>query len=222
MPKEVKKQLKTDLFKFIWQKNIQTIAQQKITRPRHLGGTGLFDLETRQQALWLQEVSEIILDPNSDVNLLRRGTLGPIPNLAKYFKENNIKPSHVNMTETPSDRTKFLRNYLKNKIPLETNLRNIYDNLHEETITAINDQLEQYSHLSKVKHPKLWQYGYLTIHNGHKTRHWLYSRNFNLKDVQKSKGQCEKCQQNETQNHIIQSVRGCRIGPTYPPACHKR
>ena len=205
IPKEIKKQLKAEMFKFIWQQDIQTIGQQKIARPRNLGGTGLFDLDTRQQALWLQETNEIVVEPNAEVNLLRRGILGPIPNLSNYFRENNIQIKHVNMTEISSNRTKYIRKHLRNKTPMKNKLRNIYDNMHEERASIGFNELEQFSHLNQIKHAKLWQYGYLTAQGGHKTRHWLYSKNFSLKDVQKSKGQCTKCKQNETQEHILQS-----------------
>ena len=205
IPKEIKKQLTVEMFKFIWQQDIQTIGQQKIARPRNLGGTGLFDLDTRQQALWLQETNEIVVEPNAEVNLLRRAILGPIPNLSKYFRENKIQIKHVNMTEISSNKTKYIRKNLGNKIPMENKVRIIYENMHEERAPIGFNELEQFSHLNQIKHAKLWQYGYLTAHRGHKTRHWLYSKNFSIKDVQKSKGQCTKCKQNETQEHILQS-----------------
>ena len=66
LPKEIYKHLKAEIFKFIWQNNIQTISQEKVARPKFLGGTAPFDLDVRQKALWLQEAYEMITDTNSE------------------------------------------------------------------------------------------------------------------------------------------------------------
>ena len=199
--------LKAEIYKFIWQSNVQTISQEKIARPKYLGGIGLFDIDLRQRASWIQEANEIVTNPNSEENLLRRGTLGPIPNLNKYFRDQEIKPIHINMTEISSDKNKYIRGYLKKCIPDEHSLRKIYQTLQEESTSISENKQQQYNLLSKIKLPKLWQYGCLTAHEAHKTRHWLYTRRFQIKDVIKSKGKCGECKLNDTQDHILEHCR---------------
>ena len=65
----------------------------------------------------------------------------------------------------------------------------------------------QFYYLSKTTNPQLWVYGFLTLHNGHITRSWLHQRNFTYKDVQRSKGKCDICRIDETQDHIIRHCK---------------
>ena len=89
IPKDQLKNLKSKIFNFLWKDKIQSIAQEKISKPRHLGGTGLFDIQTRQQAMWTQELLGIINNPNTEENLLKRSTLGPSPKLQQKIRAQN-------------------------------------------------------------------------------------------------------------------------------------
>ena len=72
IPKETQKKIQSLIFKFLWNEKTQNISQQKISKPRYLGGTGLFDMTTRQQAIWTQELVNIVSNPNTEENLLKR------------------------------------------------------------------------------------------------------------------------------------------------------
>ena len=194
MPNDLHKTLNREIFNFVWNQPIQPIQQSKIAKPRHLGGTGLIDLHTRQKAMWQQEAYEMVEFPNLEENLLRRARLGPIPNLSKTWREKNQAIKHVNMTEIKSARTKYLRLFLKDHIPSKQKLKDIYNNIMEETQPISEETRTQFRLLNRIEDPKQWQYGYHTLHEGHITRYWLYSRGFSSKDIMKSKGQCTNCQ----------------------------
>ena len=74
------------------QKKIQSYGKTKFKRYpniklRNLGGTGLFNTAMRQQALWTQELVDIINNPNTEENLLKRSTIGPSPRLMEKIRQ---------------------------------------------------------------------------------------------------------------------------------------
>ena len=99
IPKETQKKLQSQIFNFLWKEKIQTLAQHKIAKPRYLGGTGLFDIVLRQQALWTQELVDIISNPNTEENLLKRSTLGPSPRLMAKLRQTTNNITHTNYNE---------------------------------------------------------------------------------------------------------------------------
>ena len=100
-----------------------------------------------------------------------------------------------------------MRKLLLNNIEEETNLKKIYNNIQENQSDMTEDTRNQFYYLSKTTNPQLWLYGFLTLHKGHITRAWLYRRNFTYKDIQKSKGKCDICRTDETQDHIIEHCK---------------
>ena len=102
IPKEMQKMIQSLIFNFLWKDKIQTISQHKIAKPRYLGGTGLFDTEMRQQALWTQELVDIINNPNTEENLLKKSTIGPSPKLMEKIRQKAQTITHTNYNEIKS------------------------------------------------------------------------------------------------------------------------
>ena len=79
MPKDIMTKYNKLVYDFLWEGKAQTIAQTKISMPKHMGGTGHIYIETRQKAIWLKQLNEVITNPNEDYNKITRSTIGPIP-----------------------------------------------------------------------------------------------------------------------------------------------
>ena len=187
IPKETQKKMQSLIFNFLWKGKTQTVSQQNISKPRYLGGTGLFDMMTQRQVIWTQELVNIINKPNTEENLLKRSILGPSPRLTVKIKQKTQVLIHTNYNEINSAKIKFMKKILQGDITDETNLKKIY-NLQENNTDLADTKLNQFLHLSKIANPQLWFYGFLTQHRGHMTRSWLHQR-----------------KSPENQDHIIES-----------------
>ena len=183
IPKDYLKKYKLLLYRFIWGKKIENISREKITKPRHMGGIGLIDIELRQKAIWIQNAINIVEHPNLDHNILNRITIGPTPKLTQIAKASKIKLIPVTTVEIKNQRQLELRlNIGKYQKDCTTRLREIYENLIGVNIDKEED-INYFRHLNKIKVPKLWEYGYLTYYKAHITRSWLHRKAFNIDET---------------------------------------
>ena len=200
MPKDIITKYNKLVYDFLWEGKAQAIAQTKISMTKHMGGTGHIDIETRQKAIWLKQLNEVITNPNEDYNKITRSTIGPIPKLNRMIQENNNTIEEIAYSELiHKPKIKYLRTYIRQNEILSGKTKGIYQQLKAHEYQGSDDQKTYFKRLQLEKNPKLYQYGLLTGHKAHKTRHWL----FNISDVKESQGKCNTCKTIETSDHIL-------------------
>ena len=204
MPKDILTKYNKQVYNFLWECKTQTIAQAKISMPKYLGGTGHIDIVTRQKAIWLKQLDKIITNPNEEYNKLTRSTIGPNPKLNRIILENNNTIEAIAYSElTDKPKIKYLRNYIRQNEVIRGKTKDIYQQLKANEFEGSGDQIKYFKQLQLEKNPKLYQYGLLTGHMAHKTRHWLFNKNFNIPDVKESQGKCNTCNTIENSDHIL-------------------
>ena len=171
--------------------------------PKHLRGTRHIDIMTRQKAIWLKQLDEIITNPNEDYKKLTRSTIGPIPKLNRIILESNNTIEAIAYSElTDKPKIKYLRNYIRQNEVVRGKTKDIYQQLKSNEFEGSYDQIKYFKQLQLEQNSKLYQYGLLTGHMAHKTRHWLFNKNFNIPDFKESQGKCNTCTI-ETSDHIL-------------------
>ena len=118
-------------------------------------------------------------------------------------ENNNTIEEIANSELIHKPKIKYLRTYIRQNEILSGKTKDIYQQLKAHEYQGSDDQKTYFKRLQLEKNPKLYQYGLLTGHKAHKTRHWLFNKNFNIPDVKESQGKCNTCKTIETSDHIL-------------------
>ena len=153
MPKDILIKYKKLVYDFLWEGKAQTIAQTNISMPKHMGGTG--HIETRQKAIWLNQLSEVIANPNKDYNKITRSTIGPKPKLNRLLQENNNAIEKIAYSELIHKlKIKYLRAYIRQNEILSGKTKDIYQQLKAHEYKGSEDQKNYFGRLQFEKNKK--------------------------------------------------------------------
>ena len=198
IPSKILEKYMTNIYNFIWKNKLHKIKKDTITKPKELGGIGLFNIKKRQEAYTIKTIIDCIEKPDEDHAVLIRRSIGFIPTLENKIRQLGKIKYATGDTTTNKQRREILKNFAtKEEIKPGLSMKEIYYKIMNQENKEIPKN--QIAHLNRIKNSKLWETGYYTVYNAHSTRDWLYRHIPNSAPT----NLCGKCRKPQTLQHII-------------------